>query len=158
VALIVASLCGDGAAAEETTPPDAAAIAFFEKEVRPLLAAKCFECHGPKQQWSSLRLDTREGLLKGGDLGQAVVPGRPEESLLIKAVRHDLDAPSMPPEESGGRLSEREIANLARWIAMGAVFPASAQSIPNDAASPHWAFVPPADPPVPAVNDVSWPR
>src|SRR5690348_4835638 len=62
---------------------------FFESRVRPVLAESCFGCHGPKKQMSGLRLDSRDGLLKGGDNGPAVVPGDPEKSPLVKAVRRD---------------------------------------------------------------------
>jgi len=61
---------------------------FFEKSVRPILANNCFECHGPKKQKSGLRLDSRDGMLTGGDTGPAIVPGHPEQSLLIKAIHY----------------------------------------------------------------------
>src|SRR5215470_16744307 len=73
----------------QTPRPDAAAIEFFEKDVRPVLASRCFSCHGPQQQFSSLRVDSREALLKGGNRGPAVVPGDPGVSLLARALRHD---------------------------------------------------------------------
>ena len=64
--------------------PTAAAVQFFETKVRPVLAERCIKCHGPEKQWSSLRLDSREALIKGGELyGAAVIAGHPEESLLI---------------------------------------------------------------------------
>ena len=69
---------------------------FFESRVRPVFAAHCFACHGPKKQQAGLRLDSREGLLKGADSGPVVVPGQPEESPLIEAIRHDATV-KMPP-------------------------------------------------------------
>src|SRR6476661_4699844 len=69
--------------------PDAAAIEFFEKQVRPVLAARCVSCHGASQQFSSLRVDSREALLHGGNRGPAIVPGDPQLSLLAKAIRHE---------------------------------------------------------------------
>ncbi len=137
---------------------DEEGVRFFETEVRPLLAANCFECHGPEQQWSGLRLDTREDLAKGGDSGAAVVSGQPDESLLIRAVRHDDDAPAMPPEDEGKRLTEREIGILTRWIAAGAVYPATTDPTPEKVAAGHWAFQPLGDPALPDVSDASWPQ
>ena len=72
-------------------------LQFFEQHVRPLLATHCFECHGSKKQFSELRVDSRDGLLRGGENGPALVPGKPEESLLIEAVRRE--SLEMPPEE-----------------------------------------------------------
>src|SRR5947209_7997570 len=77
--------------------PGADDIEFFEKHVRPLLVENCQGCHGPAKQRGGLRLDTRAGLLKGGDTGPAVVPGKPDGSLLIKAVLHEGER-KMPPK------------------------------------------------------------
>src|SRR6188768_1282114 len=84
---------------------------FFEKKVRPLLVARCLECHGadPKKVKGGLRLTSRVELLQGGDSGPAVVPGKPGESLLLKAVRHTSDDLKMPPK---GRLKDSEVADL----------------------------------------------
>src|SRR5260370_30730925 len=84
---------------------------FFEKEVRPLLVARCQPCHGDVKPKGSLRLTSREGLLKGGDGGPVVVPGKPDQSPLIHAVRY-VDPPRMPPKE---QLPHREVARLTRW-------------------------------------------
>ena len=89
-------------------PP--AAVEFFEARVRPILVDQCVKCHGPKKQSSGLRLDSREAVLKGGDTGPAVVPGKPEESLLIQAVAHTHDELKMPPT---GKLPEAAVATLA---------------------------------------------
>src|SRR5262249_45905609 len=70
---------------------DPKGIDLFEKRIRPLLAERCYECHGEKRQWGGLRLDSRAGLLQGGTRGHALVPGRPEESLLIKVVSYSSD-------------------------------------------------------------------
>ena len=75
--------------AADPPKPDAAAIEFFEKDVRPVLAARCFSCHGSQQQFSSLRVDSREALLKGGNRGPALVPGDAKLSLLARAVRQE---------------------------------------------------------------------
>src|SRR5215217_21 len=88
----------------------------FETEVRPLLVERCFECHGPEgKPKGGLRLISREAILKGGDSGPAAVPGQPDQSLLIAAVRYD-DEPKMPPKS---RLSDRQVAALTRWVAAG---------------------------------------
>nr|MDQ3331526.1 PSD1 and planctomycete cytochrome C domain-containing protein [Planctomycetota bacterium] len=160
VALIVAetlaavALAGDPAA--DATSADDAQIVFFEKEVRPLLASRCYECHGSKQQWSGLRLDTRDGLLNGGETGALFVAGRPEESLLIRAIRREADVSAMPPEDAGDPLDEREIGVLTRWIATGAVIPSKTGLLAEDRSS-HWAFQPVTRPAVPDVNDAAWP-
>ena len=109
-------------------PPedDASALAAFENEVRPLLAARCYKCHGAKKQESGLRLDEREAALRGGDSGPAVVPGKPEESLLIGAVRHEGDF-EMPPDS---RLEDEQVAALTRWVARGAHWPDDRKGTP----------------------------
>jgi hypothetical protein len=82
-------LAGDPGIPAELQHVAASHSEFFEARIRPILAENCFSCHGPKKQQSGLRLDSREGLLKGADSGPVVVPGRPEESPLIEAIRHD---------------------------------------------------------------------
>jgi hypothetical protein len=97
------------AAAAPAQPPPAAA--FFESKVRPILAENCFKCHGAKKQSGSLRLDSLAAILEGGDQGPAVVPGHPEKSLLLKALRHDDAKLKMPPS---GKLSRQHLDDLAR--------------------------------------------
>ena len=98
-----------------STPPS---IEFFESQVRPVLAKQCFSCHGPSQQFSSLRLDSRNRMLKGGSKGPAIVAGRAAESLLVKAIRHE--GLKMP---LGGKLKDEEIAAIEKWINLGAPWP-----------------------------------
>ncbi|HEX3313387.1 MAG TPA: DUF1549 domain-containing protein, partial [Gemmataceae bacterium] len=96
---------------------------FFEKKIRPLLAENCYSCHSPsaKKLKAHLRLDSRDGLLKGGDTGPAIVPGSPEKSLLVKAISYaDVDL-TMPPR---GKLPDTAIADLKTWIKDGARWPA----------------------------------
>ena len=93
-----------------------AAVEHFEKKVRPLLAAQCWKCHGPAKAKGGLRLDTVQGLARGGASGPVVRPGRPADSLLLAAVRHDGEL-KMPP---AARLKDQEIAALAAWIKDGA--------------------------------------
>src|SRR5947199_160461 len=100
--------------ADEAPPskPDPALVEFFEGKVRPVLEAHCINCHGPSKQKAGLRLDSRAALMKGGDSGQAIEPGRPEASRLIEAVNHSADL-QMPPK---GKLKEAEVAALAQWV------------------------------------------
>jgi uncharacterized membrane protein len=121
IALVLAAAAADGNA-----QPTAEQLRFFETSIRPVLAKHCEKCHGAKKQWAGFRLDSREALLKGGDLGPAIVPGQPEQSRLIRAVQQTDDEVSMPPED---KLSDRQIADLVRWIEMGAPFPACRETI-----------------------------
>jgi hypothetical protein len=121
--------------------------AFFETHIRPLLVQKCSECHGANKQESDFRVDSIASLLSGGASGEAaVVPGKPEQSLLLKSVQGDGDY-SMPPDES---LSAEEIAHLQQWVQRGAPWPASAAAVTPLTASQrvnlqrqeHWALQP----------------
>lgn len=120
-------------------------VEHFEKKVRPLLIAKCYSCHSEEKGKSkgSLKLDSLEALLKGGDHGPAVVPGKPSDSWLMKAVKHLEEDVKMPPAASGGKLKDEEIAALEKWILTGAAFP-SANKLPMaaDAGKNWWAFQP----------------
>ena len=153
-------LSGDGrlVAAPAAAEVDREAVEFFETKVRPLLVENCYSCHGDKQQISSLRVDSREALLKGGLRGSALVPGDPEQSLIIQAVRHqDLKMPL------GRMLADAEIGQLESWVRMGAPWPTG----PDVSEEPdfyarltreHWAFQPVADPDPPRVDHESWSR
>ncbi|HUY91217.1 MAG TPA: PSD1 and planctomycete cytochrome C domain-containing protein [Pirellulales bacterium] len=101
---------------------DDAGREFFEKKIRPLLVEHCYECHSAEAQklGGGLRLDHRDGWLAGGDSGQAIEPGKPEESLLIQAVRYADDAVQMPPK---GKLPAAAIADLEAWVKLGAPDP-----------------------------------
>ena len=106
-------------------------VAFFETNVRPLFVQRCLGCHAAVDHPAgSLRLDNRESLLQGGSRGPAIVPGKPEESLLIRAVRQTSSSLRMPP---AGKLSDAEIATLAQWIAMGAPWPGNSTPEPAKA-------------------------
>jgi hypothetical protein len=134
------------------------AAEFFEARIRPVLVENCLKCHGPKKQSSGLRLDSREAVLKGGDTGPAVVPGRPDDSLIIQAVSHRHDELKMPPK---GKLPDAEVALLSRWVAMGAPWPAGAgkgkgAATSADPTAGHWAFRPMRPTPPPTVRDRSW--
>ena len=93
----------------------------FEAKVRPLLIERCHKCHAGKAMKGGLRLDSREALLKGGDTGPAIVPGDPDKSLLIKAVRYTDKDLKMPPKDK--KLSDAEIEHLETWVRLGAPDP-----------------------------------
>jgi mono/diheme cytochrome c family protein len=134
-------------------PPTAEQLRFFETNIRPVLVEHCQKCHGPDKEWAGLRLDSRSAMLRGGDSGPAIVPGLPEESLLIQAVRQLEGGPAMPPED---RLGDGQIADLVRWIEMGAPFPEN-ETVQGHVRDPnHWSFQPLADPALPEVADVAW--
>jgi hypothetical protein len=145
--------------------PDAAGVEFFEKRIRPALAEHCYACHSraAKKLRGGLLLDSRDGLLKGGDSGPAVVPGQAGKSLLVRALRQDQDL-RMPPK---GKLPEAVIADFVRWVDSGAPDPRrpGAAVAPRRAAfriteedRRHWAFQPVADAPPPRVRDDAWCR
>ena len=138
------------------TEPTAEQLRFFETSIRPLLADKCFKCHGAEKQWGTLRLDSREALLRGGDSGAAIVSGKPKDSLLIRAVRHEDEDLKMPPKEE--KLTERQIADLVRWVEMGAPFSESKNANKRTRDPNHWAFQPLVDVAAPAVRDAAWPQ
>jgi hypothetical protein len=108
---------------------------FFEKNVRPVLVEKCIRCHGPQKSSGGLRLDSRRGLMKGGDTGMVIKPGRPADSRLIQAVRRHEDVKPMPPDKP---LLPAVVADLERWVAGGAAWP----DVVTVTTQRHWAFEP----------------
>ncbi|MBK5254643.1 MAG: DUF1549 domain-containing protein, partial [Vicinamibacteria bacterium] len=171
-ALVAVLVFGAGEAPSATvqdapTRPDAKydSPQWFEETIRPLLAARCFECH-TKDASGGLRLDTREGLIIGGESGSAIEPGNPDESLLIKAVQHAQKYPAMPKKAS--KLQASEIAALVEWVRAGAPWPESKDKGQAPVAASRltitpehrafWAFQTIHPQPVPAVRDSAWPR
>ncbi|MDR3622720.1 MAG: PSD1 and planctomycete cytochrome C domain-containing protein [Paludisphaera borealis] len=151
-----------------SAPPqevDADEVEFFERKIRPVLVEHCYACHSVesstrKKLRGGLKLDSREGLLRGGDGGPAVEPGKPDESLLITALRH-VDDLRMPPK---GKLPDEVVADFVAWVQRGAADPRSEPSPPArdvekapPAGRDHWAYQPPVDAPPPPVRDASWP-
>src|SRR4051812_29595658 len=102
--------------------PDSAAVEFFEKKVRPVLAEHCYQCHSTaaKKLKGGLLLDSRAALLKGGDSGVAVVPGEPDKSRLVEAITYKNVDLRMPPR---AKLSDAAIADLTAWVKMGVPWP-----------------------------------
>jgi cytochrome c553 len=139
---------------------------FFEKKIRPILVGNCYKCHSAKAEKlkGGLRLDSREGLLKGGETRASIVPGDPEKSLLIEAVRYSNEDLRMPPKK---KLKDEEIADLTAWVRMGAPWPASggAQAETSKTSvfnlqerARHWAFQPIKKAKPPVVRNNAWPR
>ena len=139
------------------------ALKFFETRIRPILAESCYDCHSAKKQKGELRVDNLPYLLQGGHSGPAVVPHKPEESLLIKAVSYADSEMEMPPD---GKLPEDQIAALKQWIAMGAPWPEAETAAAKPARKPGeftaedrawWAFQPVRAPKVPAATGSAQP-
>lgn len=147
-------------AADQPASPTPEQLTFFESKIRPVLVTHCYECHAADSKivQGGLRLDSRNGLLKGGDTGPAIVPGKTEPSLLLQALRYD--GIEMPPK---AKLPDSVIRDFETWIAMGAPDPRVAgepqviRTFELKAGRKHWAFQPVADPPLPTVQDDAWP-
>jgi hypothetical protein len=140
-------------------------LQFFETKIRPLLAERCYKCHSHEAAKikAGLLLDSRDGVLHGGSSGPAIVPGQPDDSLLIQAIRYTDADLKMPPEDHGGQLSASEVAALTEWVRRGAPDPRlpSARAGAQDygpASREHWAFQPLKKPAVPVVKNQSWVR
>jgi mono/diheme cytochrome c family protein len=137
-------LAGPAAAAE---PVD------YLRDVKPILAKNCYACHGADKQRSGLRLDTAAGLIRGGNAGPAVVPGKSADSRVIKAVTGAEGLKLMPPREP--RLTPGQVATLRAWIDGGARAPADEAPQPSTTKSDHWAFRAPLRQAVPPVKSIT---
>ncbi|WP_254507046.1 PSD1 and planctomycete cytochrome C domain-containing protein [Anatilimnocola floriformis] len=133
---------------------------FFESKIRPILVKHCYECHGPDLQENKLRVDSLEGINRGGKAGALIIAGKPEKSLLIAAVGYQVPDLQMPPDK---KLGEREIADLTAWVKMGAPHPdrqaggpAVVEKFDLAEGKKFWSFQPIVDHPTPAVKDVAW--
>jgi mono/diheme cytochrome c family protein len=135
-----------------------AADVSFENEVEPLFRSRCQVCHGAAQQLSGLRLDSREGALKGGYSGAVIIPGDSKASRLIRVISGADEKVRMPP--SGPPLTPDEIATIANWIDQGAKGPAAPAltAAPGKTKSDHWAFQPVTRPAPPSVRNEVWLR
>jgi hypothetical protein len=160
VLLLTAAVAPVTGGAEPAGTPE-----FFESKVRPVLVEHCLKCHGDlkgKSPKGGLRLDSREAAIKGGDNGPVVVPGEPDKSRIIEAVRYLNADLQMPPK---GKLPDAVIADLVAWVKAGAVWAGDASASKGDGSGfdlgkrkkSHWAWQPvkPTDPP--AAHDVAWP-
>lgn len=151
------------AAAVDLRAADRASLEFFEKEVRPVLARHCYQCHSSRaaQVFGDLRLDSEAAMLQGGRSGPAVVPGDPSGSRLVQAIGYESPQLKMPP---AGKLRASEIEALAEWVRLGAPWPqgelsstapGTSSDTPSD--SKHWAWQPLVEPDVPSVADADGP-
>ncbi len=144
--------------------PGAQGFEFFEKKIRPILVERCYKCHSQTEKIKGgLTLDTRAGLLKGGDSGPAVQPGDPEKSRLIEAVRYKNHDLQMPPKNP---LHPDQVRDLEKWVRMGVPDPRAASATASasgvkrviDLAEGRkfWAFQPVANPPLPKGRGHGW--
>ncbi len=137
-------------------------IDFFERKIRPVLIQHCYECHSADSDvvQGGLRVDHPDAMLQGGDSGVAVMPGEPDKSLLLAAIKYD--DMEMPPE---GPLPPRVVNDFERWIELGAADPRDSQPLTNaetaqaidwDEARSFWSFQPPLAQATPSTNDATW--
>ncbi|MDP6445668.1 MAG: DUF1549 domain-containing protein, partial [Pirellulaceae bacterium] len=153
--VVGAHLASAGAVAQ-----DAVDEAFFEKRIRPVLVERCYGCHSSKakQIQGGLRLDYRDSMREGGESGPAVTPGKPADSLVLSALRHESF--EMPPDR---KLPASVAADFERWIIGGAPDPRKGKpqpvaAKPQRADKTFWSFLPVRSPPPPMVKDTAWPR
>ncbi|MBT5017495.1 MAG: DUF1553 domain-containing protein [Planctomicrobium sp.] len=153
-----------GGASTFGAEPDRKGLDYFEAKIRPMLVKHCYECHsaeavGKNKLKADLLLDSREGTQHGGESGPAVVPGKPDESLLISALKHD--GYEMPPK---GKLPDEIIEHFVKWVEMGAPDPReggeviTSKGIDIEAGRSHWAFQPLTQSPLPEVGNPEWVR
>jgi len=161
LAVLILALCATGLRASE---PDRKGLDFFEAKIRPMLVTHCYSCHSAgaaakKKLKGGLLLDSRSGSRRGGESGAAVVPGKPGDSLLISALRHD--GLKMPPK---GKLPDEIVAHFVKWIEMGAPDPregggvVTASQVDLEAGRKHWAFQPLGQEEPPEVEKADWMR
>ena len=142
------------AAAGEAPAPAGAQLAVYSEKIRPLLAERCFSCHGGLKQEAGLRLDTMALMIEGGESGSVVTKGDPDASLILERVSDPDPATRMPPEGEGEPLSAEQLVILKDWIRAGC--PAPPDEKPEADPRSHWAFQPRVRPAVPAVRNESW--
>jgi Protein of unknown function (DUF1549)/Protein of unknown function (DUF1553)/Planctomycete cytochrome C len=146
---------------EKSASPDQ--LAFFEKNIRPVLVKECYSCHSATAMKikGGLKLDTREALRKGGETGPAVIPGDTKKSLLLKALSHKDETLKMPPKK---KLSDEAVSLFEKWVAMGAPDPRDGTAtvvkteIDIEKGRKFWSFQPVKKPAVPTVKDAAWPK
>jgi Protein of unknown function (DUF1549)/Protein of unknown function (DUF1553)/Planctomycete cytochrome C len=126
----------------------------YVKQIKPILAARCYACHSALRKKSGLRVDTAAELISGGDAGPAVVPGKSADSYLISMLTGESGT-RMPPENDGAALTAEQIAIFKKWIDEGAHAPAET---PLPDPRNHWSYHPPARPTVPKVRNAAWVR
>ena len=166
VLVVVTAVFAAGCPSVLSAADEAAGIAFFDKQVRPVLETHCLKCHGAEEKIKGgLRLTSREDLLKGGDLGPVVTPGQQGEGLLLRAIGYHDDKLQMPPK---GKLPPEAIATLTKWVEMGVPYPPGSIAGSKAVAHPKvptpeqgrsfWSFQPVKRPAVPQVKRTGWVR
>jgi len=142
--------------------PDPDNVEFFEKRIRPVLVENCYKCHGNGNKKGKLQLDSRAGMLKGGETGPVIVPGQPDNSLLIKAIRYTDDRLRMPPKS---KLSDANIADFITWVKSGALWPENATARADASGKERfdlkarkrpWSLEPLKNHPIPVVKNKDW--
>ena len=143
-------------------PPTKEQLDFFESRIRPIFANNCYKCHSPANgtPMSGLELDWKGGWEQGGIYGPSIIPGDPDKSLLIQAVRYTEPTLKMPPANNP-RLSTEQVNDLVTWVRMGAPDPRTTRPSGNASAyggsgKNHWAFKPVSKPAPPAVKNEAW--
>ncbi len=147
--------------APAAAPSDLSQLDFFEKKIRPVLVESCYKCHSANSEKlrGGLLLDTREGVLKGGESGPAIVPGDPKKSLLITSIRHEHRDPDMAMPPKGDKLSDAVIGDFETWVKIGAPDPRSGPALAKSStwdaakAADHWAFKKVVAPAIPKSPD-----
>ena len=136
---------------------------FFDTKIRPVLTEQCYKCHShtADKVKGGLMLDSRDALFAGGSSGRVIVPGKPDDSLLIQALRYTDADLRMPPEEHGGKLTDQQIADFTEWVRWGAPDPRVPLALAGGKSyggvgKNHWAFQPVQKTPVPAVKNTAW--
>ncbi len=135
--------------------PQSSGEGTFARDVRPILAARCYACHGSQLQQNGLRLDSLVAILKGSENGSVVIPGDSEKSPMVRRIL-GLDRPEMP--YGSPPLSASEVASIRKWIDDGARGPDSTATLASTGPVKHWAYIKPVRPEVPKVKDVTWCR
>lgn len=158
----VVAVASGAATRARSAEPTAAGAEFFEKRIRPVLVEHCYKCHSAetKKPKGDFRVDSADGLRKGGASGPAIVPGKPEVSLIVEALHHTNEALRMPPK---AKLPEQVVADFEAWIVMGAPVGREAKDARSSgktlaAAREHWAFQPIKQAPLPSLQNTAWPR
>jgi hypothetical protein len=156
LALVAAALAASPTTAAEPAPDGSA---FFEKNIRPVLVERCYGCHsaGAPKLRGELWLDSRAGVLRGGAGGPVIVPGQPDKSRLVRALRYSDPDLRMPPK---GPLAPQQVAAFETWVRLGAPDPRETTPAPNRSTQTtrtFWSFQPLRDPPLPRVRDTRWP-
>ncbi len=143
--------------------PSAADTQLFDTKIHPILSEQCFKCHSHSADKikGGLMLDSRAAMLQGGNSGPIIVPGKPDDSLLIQALRYTDPELQMPPEKHGGKLTDQQIADFTEWVRRGAPDPraplahADGKSY-SGVGKNHWAYQPVQHPAVPPVKNTTW--